>query len=64
MSIRVHGLVGVGEAKQRVIVLLAVVLGIGLRFPTHQGTTTARVHDSAVGKALPELETGVKFAKF
>ena len=52
MSIRVHGIVGVGEAKQRIIVLLGVVIGIGLRLPTHQGTTIVRVHDSVVGKAL------------
>ena len=48
-SIRVHDVVGVGGAKERVIVLSAVGIGIELRLATH---TIARVHDSVVGRAL------------
>ena len=55
MSVRVHDVAGVGEAKQHVIVPLAVGIGIRLRL-THQGTAIARVH--VVGEALLSLKLG------
>jgi len=44
-------------------VCLAVVINIRPRLATiNQGTTITRVQDSVASRALPKLETGMKFA--